>query len=148
MKKLNLGCGNDYKEGWINLDIGEKNVYGENTKADVFWDLNNYPYPFENNEFSFIFMRGILEHIKNLIPLMNEIYRVMKPGGELYISVPQNEGIWADPTHVRGFSKISWRYYCDYPFSEMYGIKTHFKEVFNKFINNEDGGVLQVVLKK
>jgi hypothetical protein len=37
MKKLNLGCGDDYKEGFINVDI-------END-PDVKHDLNSYPWP-------------------------------------------------------------------------------------------------------
>lgn len=139
---LNLGCGFKHANNAINVDISKI------TKPDIIVDLEEGKLPFEDETFKVVYAYHILEHIKNLIPLMNEIYRVMKPKGELYIKVPQNEGIWADPTHVRGFSKISWRYYCDYPFSEIYGIKTHFKEVYNEFINKEDGGELQVVLKK
>lgn len=139
---LNLGCGFRHMNNAINVDISEI------TKPDIIVDLEEGKLPFENETFKAIYAYHILEHIKNLIPLMNEIYRVMKPEGKLFIKVPQNEGIWADPTHVRGFSKISWRYYCDYPFSKMYGIKTHFKGISNEFVNNEDGGELQVVLKK
>ena len=34
--KLNLGCGTDYKEGWINVDMGD-------CKCDVKHDLENFP---------------------------------------------------------------------------------------------------------
>ena len=139
---LNIGCGFKHIENAINLDINKI------VKPDVIVDLENRKLPLENETFKVVYAYHILEHIKNLIPLMNEIYRVMKPEGELYIKVPQNEGMWADPTHVRCFSKLSWRYYCDYPFSEMYGIKAHFKEIYNEFSNNDDGGELQVVLRK
>lgn len=139
---LNLGCGFRHIKEGVNVDINKI------VNPDVVVDLEDGKLPFEDNTFKEVYAFHILEHIKNLIPLMNEIYRVMKIGGKLLIKVPQNEGIWADPTHVRGFSKLSWRYYCDYPFAELYGIKTHFKEIHNNFIYNDDGGELHVVLKK
>ena len=40
MKKLNLGCGQFYKEGYINVDRDPL------TKADIYWDLNQLPLPF------------------------------------------------------------------------------------------------------
>ena len=139
---LNLGCGFRQNTDAINIDINET------TNPDMIVDLESGKLPFEDNTFKEVYAYHILEHIKNLIPLMNEIYRVMKTKGKLFIKVPQNEGIWSDPTHVRGFSRFSWRYYCSYPRSELSGIKTHFKEISNEFIYNEDGGELQVVLEK
>jgi len=129
---LNIGCGFKHNTDAINIDINKA------TKPDIIVDLEDGKLPFEDNTFKVVYAYHILEHIKNLIPLMNEIYRVMKPGGGLFIKVPQHEGIWADPTHVRGFSKLSWRYYCNYSHSELSGIKTHFKEMLNKFVNNDD----------
>ena len=38
MNKLNLGCGKNLLEGYINVDYYNK-------KADVIHDLNKYPYP-------------------------------------------------------------------------------------------------------
>ena len=39
MKKLNLGCGGDYKKGWTNVDI-DKNV-----RADIYSELSeNFPF--------------------------------------------------------------------------------------------------------
>lgn len=39
--KLNLGCGNDIREGWVNLDINKKEG------VNVVHDLNEVPLPFE-----------------------------------------------------------------------------------------------------
>ena len=139
---LNLGCGFKHMTDAINVDISPL------AKPDVIIDLEEGNLPFKDNQFKQVHVYHVLEHIKNLIPLMNEIYRVMKDEGQLFIKVPQGKGIWADPTHVRGFSDISFRYYCDYPFSEMYGIDTHFVEIKNDFLDNNDGGELYVVLQK
>ena len=51
MKKLNLGSGFDYKRGWINVDINNKDIYGRKIKIDVKHDLNKSPWPFKKNEF-------------------------------------------------------------------------------------------------
>ena len=40
MKKLNLGCGNDIRQGYINLDVAELDG------VDVVWDVNKLPLPF------------------------------------------------------------------------------------------------------
>ncbi|MCZ7614805.1 MAG: hypothetical protein M5T52_15055 [Ignavibacteriaceae bacterium] len=42
MKKLNLGCGKDIKDGYINLDIVD---YGGNQIHDI----NSFPYPFKED---------------------------------------------------------------------------------------------------
>jgi len=140
--RLNLGAGLNKLNGYINIDKSKK------AELDLVLDLDYEVFPYENNSVEEIRATHILEHIKNIIPLMNECYRVLKVGGKMHISVPQGIGIWADPTHLRAFSKISFRYYCGYPLSEIYGITAKFREESNIFVSNDDGGVLEVVLVK
>ena len=52
--KLNLGCGNDLKEGYVNVDIVD---YGGNTIHDI----NKFPYPFEDNTFDEVLASHVLE---------------------------------------------------------------------------------------
>jgi predicted SAM-dependent methyltransferase len=44
--KLNIGAGNDIRNGWINHDIAE--LEG----IDIVHDLNKFPWPFEDEQFS------------------------------------------------------------------------------------------------
>jgi predicted SAM-dependent methyltransferase len=56
--KLNLGCGSDYRQGYINVD----RVSGV---ADVVHDLNVFPYPWSDNSVDEIVARHILEHLED-----------------------------------------------------------------------------------
>lgn len=141
-KILNIGCGFKHIPGAINIDSSTI------AKPNLILDLEKDILPFEDNSVDEIHAYHILEHIKNIISLMNECYRVLKTDGKMFIEVPQNEGTWADPTHTRAFSKLSFRYYCDYPVSNIYGITSHFKQEKCQFRDNEDGGQLDVVLIK
>lgn len=141
-KKLNLGSGSRYLVGYDNID---KSNFAF---PDLKLDLEKGKLPYKDNSVDEILATHILEHVHSIIPLMNECYRILKKGGRMIIEVPQNEGMFADPTHVRAFSKLSWRYYSGYPFHEIYGITANFKLIKNEFINNEDGGILSVILEK
>ena len=60
-----------------------------------------------------------LEHVDDTVTLMNEIHRVLAPGGMLLSLTPSTDGrgAWADPTHVSFFNELSFRYYCDEDFA-------------------------------
>ncbi len=80
--KLNLGCGEDYKSGWINLD------FRKNVNADIKHDLNKIPYPFKNNSFNEILLKMILEHLDNPIKVLREVIRISKENAKIKIIVP------------------------------------------------------------
>ena len=143
MGRLNLGSGFRYLDNFINIDKTDKFF-----KVDLVLDLELGKLPFEDNSIEQIEATHILEHIFNIISLMNECYRVLKEGGKMHIQVPQGMGMVGDPSHVRLFSPISFRYYCNYLYGETYGIKCKFKITRLIFENNEDGGVLDVILEK
>ncbi|MCL5018846.1 MAG: class I SAM-dependent methyltransferase [Candidatus Pacearchaeota archaeon] len=82
MKKLNLGCGDDYKEGWINVD------FRKNVKTEVIHDLNKIPYPFKENSIDLVYMRQVLEHVDRPINVLKELSRICKNGARIKIYVP------------------------------------------------------------
>ena len=104
--KLHLGCGNDYKNGYINCDISEK------IKTDKIIDLEQF-LPFEDNSVEEIITNHTLEHIKNFIQLIEEMYRISKNGAIINIKVPYfaYPGSFADPTHVRFLTLKTFEYF-------------------------------------
>lgn len=56
--------------------------------ADVKADICNLP--FKNNEFDFILCNHVLEHIPDDTKAMQEIYRILKPGGIAILQIPQD----------------------------------------------------------
>ena len=85
--KLNLGPGTNWKRpGWTTVDCYKK--------CDVNIDFRKKePFPFEDNTISIIFTSHMLEHMNNEsgINIVNESYRVLKPGGILRVVVPDLE---------------------------------------------------------
>lgn len=106
--KLHLGCGNKILPDYVNVDICEA------PGIDVVWDVNQ-GIPFADNSFSEVLAVDFIEHIQptNAIYLMNEVYRVLQPGGIFKIHVPEAPGITAyqDPTHICFWNEESFAYY-------------------------------------
>ncbi len=99
MKRLNLGCGHDYKQGWVNLD------HDPRCSPDISHDLDSLPYPFEDGEFGYVYASHVVEHVDDLFATLDEIERILEPGGELHVRVPHfsNGNGYNDLTHRRFF---------------------------------------------
>ena len=109
--KLNLGSGKDYRGGWLNVDVNK--VWN----PDLVADLSHYIHPSLNRDsFEYIVANDVLEHVRDLGPLMTNLLWLLKDGGVLEASVPYDlsYGAWQDPTHVRAFNERSWLYYTDW----------------------------------
>jgi len=83
-KKLNLGCGRELLEDFINVDIH----YDFKDKNYVRSDVRKLP--FKDNYADYILAREVIEHIptKDLVSTLKEWIRVLKPGGRLVITCP------------------------------------------------------------
>ncbi|MBE9125267.1 MULTISPECIES: class I SAM-dependent methyltransferase [unclassified Coleofasciculus] len=96
-----------YKEGLI-LDngCGLRNVYYDNV---VNFEIVDYPttdvlgigekLPFKSDAFDAVFSLNVLEHVKNPFECAEEILRVVKPGGILYVVVPFLQPFHGYPDH-------------------------------------------------
>lgn len=97
MKKINLGCGHKYLDGFINCDISAK------VKTDIQFDLEQPNWPFEDNSIDVIVAHHVLEHLsksgyKNA---WKEMYRICKHDAVLEITFPYHfsTSFFSDPTH-------------------------------------------------
>ena len=104
--KLHLGCGNDYKKGYINCD------WTDEVKVDKIVNLEK-KLPFKENVVTEIIANHVLEHIQNFIPLMHELHRVSQSGAVIKIKTPfySSWGQFNDPTHVRFFTPWTFSYF-------------------------------------
>lgn len=80
--RLHIG-GEEAKEGWKILNVEERD--GVDFVGDV-RDLN----AFDDESCSEIYASHVLEHLSQaeVLPVFNELHRLLRPGGKLYISVP------------------------------------------------------------
>ena len=112
--KINLGCGQKYLPDYLNCDVVP------HVKADRYFDLNQFPYPLESDSADEIFMDNVIEHLDDVIKVMEELHRILKVGGRLRILVPYAKTDWAlqDPTHKHFFTEQSFNYFlADTPYN-------------------------------
>jgi SAM-dependent methyltransferase len=137
---IELGCGGYKNIGFKGLDIRP------GPGVDIVCDLEE-KLPLPDNSVDLVAASHILEHIRNLTQLMDELYRVCKPGAELAICVPhyKSMGAFQDPTHVRAFTEVTFHYWDPaMPLYKTYNFPSTFKIVSQAWTPL---GNLEVILK-
>lgn len=116
---VDLGCGPNKVSGALGMDV--RAIVGVNVVCDV-----EEPLPLRTNSVDVVWLRHVIEHIHNLIGLMEEVYRVSRPGGTVEVVVPYytSRGAFRDPTHVRYITEDTFQYF---EFPADYGMRTNFK---------------------
>ena len=106
-KKLEVGCGDQKREGYIGMDIVPL------AGVEVVHDMNEMPWPLEDNTFEEIVLDDVLEHSNKFLGIIEEIYRVGKNSCIIKISVPHysSDNMYTDPTHTTFFSSRSFNYF-------------------------------------
>ena len=81
--KVNVGCGNEPFQGWINLDLSS------DTRADILWDVTD-GLPVPENSCAFIYSEHFLEHIpvQEGVRFLTDCRRSLQPGGVVRIGMP------------------------------------------------------------
>lgn len=99
--RLNLGCGDDLRKGWVNADVRRS------VGADVLLDAEAHALPFTDGAFDRILLDNVLEHVPEPLRLLGELHRVAAADAEITFRGPHwnSRGAWADPTHSRPFTR-------------------------------------------
>jgi SAM-dependent methyltransferase len=117
---LDIGCGRHKLPGAVGLD--RHPLPGVDIVANLDEGL-----PFAPESFDVVSANQVLEHVRDLVALVDEVHRVLRTGGVLVAHVPYFRSSWAhiDPTHVRSFTIRSMDYFVtgtachrDYRFGE------------------------------
>lgn len=104
---LDFGCGQKpYADLFVNVksyigvDILISGHNHENSVVDVFYDGQQLP--FADDTFDVVFSSEVLEHVPNMSSSLNEIYRVLKPGGKFIFTMPF---LWGEHEEPYDFSR-------------------------------------------
>jgi SAM-dependent methyltransferase len=102
---LDIGCGTNKVEGAIGMDFNPR------TAADVIHDLDDLPYPFDDDSFDEVIGRHVIEHVQDPMAVMAELHRITRAGGMVKILVPHwTNPDWAtDLTHRNHLNSYSFR---------------------------------------
>ena len=103
---VNLGCGS--RKG--QEEIGVDRYPG--SQADILADFSSR-LPFADNSVDVVLADHVLEHVPDLVALMQEVHRVLAPGGKFSAEVPYfaHPDSFRDPTHRRFFTWGSMDYF-------------------------------------
>jgi len=88
-KRLNLGCGFDIREGYLNVDLHERH------RPDLVADVTSLPM-LPSGYFEEIVAQDILEHLERhkTIPTLQEWSRLLAPGAVVHLRVPSLFGLF------------------------------------------------------
>jgi ubiquinone/menaquinone biosynthesis C-methylase UbiE len=104
--KLDMGCGTNKVPGAIGVDRNR------DTSADVICDVER-TIPFRDDSFAEIHCRQLVEHVDDLVALMEEIHRVGRKGAKVIVEAPfyASMGAYSDPTHRRFITEHTFDYF-------------------------------------
>lgn len=136
MKLINLGCGNNFHEDWINIDFvsNSKKVFTHNL-------LNGIPR--KNNSTDVVYHSHVLEHFSRDegYLFMKECYRVLKPNGIIRIAVPDLEAIVKEYLrHLEQATSGNTKSKLNYEWIVL--------EMFDQMVRNTSGGKMKEYLNQ
>jgi SAM-dependent methyltransferase len=105
--KLCLGSGRKKREDAVNIDLVAE------TNPDIVHNLDCLPWPLPAGTFEECHAYDVIEHLSDVVAVMEEIYRVSRDGAVVCITVPHfsSSNAFTDPTHRHYFSIFSFNYF-------------------------------------
>lgn len=137
---LDIGSGPNPKNPFSAVSIRGVDIRENAEHGVVYGDLLHAPLPFEDATFEYVTAHDLLEHIPRVVSgdgetkfpfinLMNEIFRVLKPGGVMFSIQPvfPSKMAFQDPTHVNIMSEDTLElYFCEAAWARIYGFAGSF----------------------
>lgn len=107
LKKYNLGCGIDIRDGYVNVDLSA------HSPGILAQDLNENGWGKSFSPAGEILALDLIEHLNDPIAFMNECWDALETGGKLIIKACgwQNPNFWVDITHKRAYDIKSFDYF-------------------------------------
>jgi hypothetical protein len=107
--RLDLGSGARKQEGFFGVDAVE--LEGVDIVADLNRPMDGLP----DDSVIEVHSKHTLEHVDNLVGLLAELHRLVRPEGRITVAVPHFSSPYgySDPTHVRSFGLFTMYYFCD-----------------------------------
>lgn len=105
--RLDIACGSNKKDAFTGIDISP------DCQADIVYDLESYPWPFEDNSVFEAHCSHYIEHTKDIKNFMTELWRILIPGGHVEIQAPywSSKRAMQDFTHTRFISENTFLYF-------------------------------------
>ncbi len=105
IKKLQIGCGTNILEGWLNTDLNC-------IETIVYLDAGE-KFPIESGIFDFVYSEHLFEHLKveQQLNMLKESYRILKKGGIIRIATPSLEflfNLYANPNTLTNKQYVNW----------------------------------------
>lgn len=110
--RLDIGCGHNKQEGFVGMDRQSMNG-----TVDIVHDWNDIPWPFPDGSVLVAVASHVIEHVNpadgGFLRWMDELWRVMKEGGEVALSLPHgsSQGYLQDPTHCNACNEATFAYF-------------------------------------
>lgn len=108
LRVLDVGAGGTKQKAYA---VGVDLVAGSD--VDVVADLTT-GVPFADASVDRIYAVHVLEHVLDLVAVMNELHRVLRDGGVLHVMSPHWRSVnaVADPTHVKYLDVQTFKWFC------------------------------------
>ncbi|HEV2891469.1 MAG TPA: class I SAM-dependent methyltransferase [Frankiaceae bacterium] len=108
---LDLGCGSAWLGGhfprYVGVDDHPEALAGSRARV-VRGDVARLP--LADATFDAVVCKDVLEHVADPRLVIREVRRVLRPGGRVYVSVPDAQRwVWEDYTHVRPYPRRALR---------------------------------------
>ncbi len=106
MLAIDLGCGRNKRRLAFGFDCRVQ------SEVNAICNIVE-PFPLKINCIDVVHLSHVMEHILDLLPFMEEVFRVCKPGAEFHVAVPYytSRKVFSDPTQVRYITEDTFKYF-------------------------------------